>query len=331
MEIRWTHYPTLSQPWRNASVTQLWGVFCDSLRHVTLLDKLRAPLIGPYVLPQGGQRSDIHVSSLTLAIFDVDHNITPASLALCQGRLGDVVHAWYTSHSHTPASPRYRLVVPLARPLAAHLWPHTRARLIQDYAIPADPLTSSSKSHSYFLPSCPPGMESEARSWAAGNKYLDLGAAASWSPPVIQPALVDYDEEDEGEAASPEQMTEYQALIAKRVAKLRRASDPRAEWLQACLDGGPLAQHGQRDRATLSVCALLTYTLPLSVSKASLWALIAPSIEAMRDEGSERLGTDEAAKVKIKYAVRRRLEAEARHTALLNAFDGWQDKTCSHS
>lgn len=57
--------------------------------------------------------------AVCLLCLDVDDGTPLAALA---ARLGDLEWAAYTTHSHAPGHPRFRVVVPLARPVLAAAW-----------------------------------------------------------------------------------------------------------------------------------------------------------------------------------------------------------------
>jgi predicted P-loop ATPase len=84
--------------------------------HATQKPKDQAPLWSPTSFTSGRKEGQaIEVSAL---VFDFD-NGRPALEVLKAVKVG---HAWHTSASHTAATPKWRLVIPLDTPIAAKDW-----------------------------------------------------------------------------------------------------------------------------------------------------------------------------------------------------------------
>lgn len=69
----------------------------------------------------GSRRQAAEVKDVRLLFLDADH-LSPTQFALFKtgaGGLAAIEHAWHTTRSHTPESPRVRIIVPLRRPVAA--------------------------------------------------------------------------------------------------------------------------------------------------------------------------------------------------------------------
>ena len=88
-------------------------------RDAATYNKARAKDVGGFVggaLKEDGPRKKDKMADRCIVALDIDKG-TADTLANARGRLS--AYAWfaYTTHSHTPAAPRYRLIVPLLEPV----------------------------------------------------------------------------------------------------------------------------------------------------------------------------------------------------------------------
>lgn len=252
--------------------------------HAYLSDKFSGQGFGPYSMVAGrNDRKDSSVHLVTLAVFDADIG-TIDDMEATAARLDDdgVAQAWYSSYSHRPERPSYRLVVPLARPVKPEAWRLTRAEIIRRYAIPCDPGKCQAPSHFYFLPACPIGAKPEA--FHTDGVPLD--------PPDVRaevnlrglylPQDVEVPEDD---PTSPVDMGKLRERLQARYRRLARTDPPRGELLGRVLDGKPLADSGSRNVTTTRVCGMLAWTIP-DAPISAMCAILRPSVEAMVAEGS---------------------------------------------
>jgi hypothetical protein len=141
----------------------------------------------PAVFRPGGRRVDDDVLGATAVVGDLDDGKL-LDRAQVVRHLNGYVHVGHTSYSHAPQAPRYRVVVPLARPIPparyAAAWERLNALL--DGAL--DP-SGRNPSHFYYLPAVPPGGEPHFEFWAADGELLDPDAPeAEESPAAACPA-----------------------------------------------------------------------------------------------------------------------------------------------
>lgn len=124
----------------------------------------------PAVFRHGGRRVDADVLGTTAIVGDLDDGkLDRAELAR---RLNGYAHAGHTSYSHAPGSPRYRVVVPLARPLPPARYGGAWERLNALLGGALDP-SGRNPSHFYYLPAVPPGGEAFFEFWSADGEALD--------------------------------------------------------------------------------------------------------------------------------------------------------------
>lgn len=83
-----------------------------------VVDKVQLPAWGPYELLPGTMRNDGNVVEVTALVLDYDTGEDPRPALKSAGW----AFGWYHSWSHTAASPRLRVVLPLAAPVPASLW-----------------------------------------------------------------------------------------------------------------------------------------------------------------------------------------------------------------
>jgi hypothetical protein len=297
----YTLWPSLYDLDRHETVTESWSdMVARFTTHTPVVAKVVTPGFSPYTMrppptvcyrhKDQVPRSDPHrcdqcVDAVPFLVFDADQGPPDE----CIERLGDLAQIWYTTYSHSPTKPAYRLILPLAEPVAGDLYPELRLRVLERFAIPADRVACSGKSHFYFLPAVNPRADF-ARAWATEGRHLNavgdgLIERARYNvtqPRVAVAAEVPLDFEDR------DRLGEYRAALQSRIAVLSRKKDgaTRAELLERCLRGAPLAESGSRNTSTLVVCGLMAYALP-EASLPALTEILRPSVEAMIAGGSK--------------------------------------------
>jgi hypothetical protein len=93
---------------------------------------------------------------------DIEH-VTPERVAQLFQTLtdGGIRHFAYTTHSHAPAAPRWRAVIPLTQPVPAALYPRIWEQVVE--VVGADAVDEQTKDASrlFYLPSAPEGGEAQ--------------------------------------------------------------------------------------------------------------------------------------------------------------------------
>lgn len=294
-----TVYPSI---YSRAGVTVLrtWPELLEDLgRHLVVEQKDRTPGFGPYALDSdarcrrpdhaddlGPHRCDGLVRSLTLAVFDVDCG-TINDVLSSDDRLQGTARLWYSTHSYRPDAerPSLRLVVPLLRPVPAERWLSWRQSFIRFFRIPADLAKCGGLSHFYYAPSHPPDRTPLVHIGDGEPFDPDRLPSVARTPTTASvPALDELDE-----PVDPVRLEEHrrhlEPLVRRWDTSPRPESRARAAVLRAVLDGEPLAAHGSRNattsRTAFDLARVLTEPTP-----AEVLALLAPSVRAMRAEGS---------------------------------------------
>ncbi len=124
-------------------------------QHTVIADKHSGKLWSPTIYADGANRKSTNVVAITALVVDVDDGTPFAEL---EAKLAPFHYVVHTSHSHTPAHPKYRVVLPLATPVVSTEWPHVWQRLNLFVDGHADRATKD-PARMYFLPSMPSGAE----------------------------------------------------------------------------------------------------------------------------------------------------------------------------
>ena len=308
--------------------------------HTAIVHKQDAPGFGPYLLHTPTEpclrhglvpmtephRCDACVRELTLAVFDVDVG-TVEEIEACEDLLvGDgVLHAFYSTFSYRPEAerPSLRLVVGLNKPIPADLWKAWRAAFIHRFAVPAALDKCSAPSHFYYAPSIPVGATWEPVAVVHPGRLFPVDSL----PVTRRHSFVSPNPKTTDLDTSPmpaEKLEEWRRLLEKKVRRLSRgtATDrDKGEILRRLLAGEPLAEHGSRNQTSTRAAALVLAGWHEGTLGGAM-QLFAPSLEAMRAEGSKLdAGTVfrqlSSAFVKVEASRARRAELDAQLEALL--------------
>lgn len=120
-----------------------------------IADKSAGRLWSPTIYAAGASRGNAGVTAVTALVIDVDDG-TP--LSEIEGGLQPFRYVVHTSHSHSPEHSKYRVVLPLAEPIAPSNWPAAWRRMDLFVNGHADSATKD-PARLYFLPSMPPDAE----------------------------------------------------------------------------------------------------------------------------------------------------------------------------
>lgn len=208
-----------------------------------------------------GTRSKAAAGPSQLACIDFDCQ-TPEDVGRIEAMVdaAGFAHILYTTHSHMQSCDkchreqciRFRLILPLSRPVDAAAWPSFYPN-VQAIFGRADPSTKDI-SRLFFLPSCPPWMSNAAysRVQIEGN-CLDVSVvqARPVGPPPPRPGF--------GGVVTRE--------VVEQVGKaLSRKADPYMVVMgraivQMC-KGEPYAEQGERDNTTWAMACILAEQFP---------------------------------------------------------------------
>lgn len=144
-----------SKNWRNKKLS--WAEFIDMIKETrrtgetfaeyskfTKKDRDNCKDIGGFVGGKinGHTRLVTSVEYRTLVCLDADHAGSGNFLADVNNAFPDTAYAIYTTHSHSPGSPRYRLIFPLSRPATPDEYQPLCRKIAEDIGIETfDPTT----------------------------------------------------------------------------------------------------------------------------------------------------------------------------------------------
>jgi AAA domain len=131
----------------------------------------------PVTYLPGTTRGKANVDQVFALVLDLDHGSPPWDL------LEGLEYVAHTTFQHTPEAPRWRVVLPLLRPVGGIDWPSFWLRAHAHFGGCVDPATKDA-SRLFYLPSCPPGAEHDVR--VRHGEVLDpdsVPEVASYEPP----------------------------------------------------------------------------------------------------------------------------------------------------
>jgi putative DNA primase/helicase len=146
-----------------------------------LADKRQGRCWSPAKYADGASsRGNAGVESVSCLVFDLDR-VPPD-----HERLAGVYWIGHTTWSHTPQSPRWRVVIPLARPVPAGQWSEVWRRARAALCPEADPQCKDA-SRQYYLPSHRSGVMPEAT--CHDGPLLDAATLPPLPPKPMRPDL----------------------------------------------------------------------------------------------------------------------------------------------
>ena len=133
-----------------------WDELTDRLSKHEERRQKDGPGWSPTVYRPGATRAKRGVVSVTALALDFDHTEPPW---LKLDRFSYVAH---TTYSHADSDPRWRVAIPLTRPVLSDEWPSFWARAQLYFGATADEQCKDC-SRFFYLPSCPPGGPRQTR------------------------------------------------------------------------------------------------------------------------------------------------------------------------
>ena len=154
---------------------------------------------------QGARRKASDVTGRFLVTLDIDYG-TSSTPEIIADMLAGTAWCLYTTHSHTPKDPRFRLVVPLSREVTAEEYCPIARRIADDIGITLFDQSTYEPSRLMYWPSAPRDAEfigltgegDPADADAILNSYTDWRNVAEWpvDPRGTQPAAKGTKQED---------------------------------------------------------------------------------------------------------------------------------------
>lgn len=135
--------------------TYSWDSFCKAYSVNVEQRQKDGQAWSPASYAEGATRKKEHVQHVSMAVIDAD-NGTPISTVM--QRLEGIAFLAHSSYSHTAELPKYRVIIPFAKPVTADQWPEIWLRVNQHVGGCNDPATKDA-SRLYYKPAHPPGNE----------------------------------------------------------------------------------------------------------------------------------------------------------------------------
>ena len=145
-----------------------------------------AALWSPVTYRTGGLRikgqTEQNIEAVHAVVLDYDSKHAPVTIERAQEVWGGFEHVVYTTFQHAPEKPRFRLVMPLSRPVTTsefrRIWAWVHARAVEN-GVPFDPLSDPGRI--YFIPTSAPGAQ---RQYTYNHEdVLDADLVLSIAPP----------------------------------------------------------------------------------------------------------------------------------------------------
>lgn len=128
-----------------------WPEFCHAFnKHIIRAEK-NGPAWSPASFAPNGLRKNEHVEAIAFAVIDVDNGVPVEELQDKAKKYACLIHS---SHSHTLEKPKYRVIIPFAKPVSKTEWPEVWARINLLVGQSNDPATKD-PSRLYYKPACP--------------------------------------------------------------------------------------------------------------------------------------------------------------------------------
>lgn len=144
------------------------------------------PAFGGASYPDGATRGNANVSEIALAILDFDNGTPLDAIEAHAAQLNRGAGAAafiYSTWSHTPEAPKFRVVLPLSAPVAARDWPDVWQRLALAFDGAPD-RAAKDAARLHFLPACPQSRAGDAVAVELDGAPLDVATL----PQLPQPA-----------------------------------------------------------------------------------------------------------------------------------------------
>lgn len=153
-----------------------WRGLCALLQRRSTRAQKDGPLLSGACYPTGTTRGNDGVSAVSLAILDFDDGTPQSEIEAGAASLNSGAGAAafiYSTYSHTPEAPKFRLVLPLTTPTIASDWPDVWKRLALAFDGKPD-RSAKDAARIHYLPSCPRNRAGDAVAVEIGGAPLDV-------------------------------------------------------------------------------------------------------------------------------------------------------------
>lgn len=144
-------------------------------------------------LVRGGRRKKENVDTRSLITLDADHITDDDFLFAVELVLGGTAYAVYSTHSHRPSAPKYRLIVPVDRTMSPDEYAAVSRKLAEQIGMDYIDKTTFDVHRLMYLPSCSKDAEPVLEIAEGGPLSVDgmLAEYADWRDPLQWPRHAD--------------------------------------------------------------------------------------------------------------------------------------------
>lgn len=170
-----------------------WSKMVESfMRHVERVDK-DGKLWSPAVYKGNSTRGNTGVESLSAAVGDFDSGVAFEDASEGLTALEYVAHS---THSHTAEKPKFRIIIPFAKPVAARDWGDAKARIDEHVFKGLNDPGTKDQARIYYTPSCLPGAPRFTK-YHEGDLLDPYSLPASSQRPKSAPVVTEHSEPGE--------------------------------------------------------------------------------------------------------------------------------------
>jgi len=217
---------------------------------IEVANKLALPAWSPARFPIGAPRKSATVADVSCIVLDYDAGDPDAALGEWSGVLAVLHSTW----SHTPAAPRFRVIVPLARPVPLARW--AEAWALGAGRSPGTDPACKDPARLYFRPALPCADAPHFARIQDGELFDVLGLLPEEPPPVVL------------RSASPTNIL-VPLRLRDRAITVRLAHDPDSRERIATDLGATITGDARDRRATDIACP--------ACARPSVWFYLSPS------------------------------------------------------
>jgi hypothetical protein len=138
-----------------------WQELCRLLTHHETRQNKDGRLFSPASYPASKTRAKANVEAVSLLVLDFDDGTPPLPL-MKQCRAGGIACIIHSSYSSSRLFPKWRAVIPLARPVPADQWEPLFLRMAEHFGNGHIDASCKDASRMFYLPACPVGAEADA-------------------------------------------------------------------------------------------------------------------------------------------------------------------------
>lgn len=148
---------------KNDAAPVMWvGSLHELLGEHTVTERKDGLLFSPADYGEAKRRLNKNVEHINFLVYDLDE-ITPHNFLEIQNNINKFAHIYYTTFSHSPEKPKYRVIFPLSTPLGVKEFPEYWRNFNLKYMKCATDAAAKDLARMYYLPSCSAAMVGDAR------------------------------------------------------------------------------------------------------------------------------------------------------------------------